>query len=72
MTKLFLDSSLFKALALSEDQKVEAFKHSFGRATSGVGPATMNTVGIGEKDKEEKEDEDNIGKSLNLGFYVGC
>ena len=72
MTKLFLDYSLFKALALSEDQKVEAFKNSFGRATSGVGPATMNTAGIGEKDKEEEEDEDNIGKSLNLGFYVGC
>ena len=74
MTKLFLDSSLFKALALSEDQKVEAFKNSFGRATSGVGPATMNTVGIGEEDKKEKknDDEDDIGKSLNLGFYVGC
>ena len=73
MPGLFLNIALFKALTVSEEQKIQAFKNSFGAGTSGVGPATMNTVGIGERDKDKDEDDDDkTKKSLNLGFYIRC
>lgn len=69
MAGLFLPSTLFKALNLSEKHKIEKYKNSFGQGTSGVNPVTMNSE-LFEKDKEEKDD-DKVKKSLNLGFYVG-
>ena len=71
MSGLFLGSNLFKALNLSEKHKIEKFKNSFGQGTSGVNPASMNSV-LHEKDEEEKdEEEEETRKSINLGFYVG-
>ena len=68
MSGLFLAANLFKALNLSEKHKIEKFKNSFGQGTSGVNPASMNSV-LHEKDEEDEEEETR--KSLNLGFYVG-
>ena len=70
MAGLFLPSNLFKALNLSEEHKIEEFKNSFGEATSGVNPSTMNSA-LRER-KEKKKDDDETKKSLNLGFYVRC
>ena len=67
MSGLFLNSSLFKALSLSEDQKIRAFENSFGRSSSGVGPATMNTGQI-EAEEEEKEEKKKVEKGI--GLYV--
>ena len=58
MAGLFLPSTLFKALNLSEKHKIEKYKNSFGQGTSGVNPVTMNSE-LFEKDKEEKDAEEN-------------
>ena len=62
---LFLNIDLYKSISISEKQKIRAFKNSFGKDTGGVNPPTMNI----ESDEEEEEE---VKKSLNLGFYVGC
>ena len=69
MAGLFLPTNLFKALNLSEKHKIEKYKNSFGQGTTGVGPVTMNSGAYEEDDEEDKDEE--VKKSLNLGFYVG-
>ena len=68
MSGLFLNSSLFKALSLSEDQKIRAFENSFGRSSSGVGPATMNTGQIEAEEEEKEEKKKKVEKGI--GLYV--
>ena len=72
MSGLFLNSSLFKALRLSEDQKIRAFENSFGRDSGGVGPTTMNTGDIEaeEEEKDEKKSKSKMSKGVRL--YVSC
>ena len=69
---LFLGTTLFKGLPLSEEQKIRAFRNSFGRANDGVNPASMNTEPTEEYEKEDDKDDKDVKKGLNLGFYVRC
>ena len=72
MSGLFLNLCFFKALSLGEDQKIKAFKNSFGRTSGGVNPPTMNTgeLEAEEEHEEERKKEKKVKKSLNL--YVSC
>ena len=72
MPGLFLNTALFKALRLSEEQKIQAFENSFGRDSGGVGPATMNTgeIEAEEEKKDEQKAKDKMSKGL--GLYVSC
>lgn len=72
MSGLFLNLCFFKALSLGEDQKIKAFKNSFGRTSGGVNPPTMNTgeLEAEEEHEEERKKEKKVKKSLNL--YVRC
>lgn len=72
MPGLFLNTALFKALRLSEEQKIHAFENSFGRDSGGVGPATMNTgeIEAEEEKKDEQKAKDKMSKGL--GLYVSC
>lgn len=72
MSGLFLNASLFKALSLSEDQKIRAFENSFGRDAGGVGPTTMNTGDIEAEEEEKDEKKSKAKMSKGVRLYVSC